>query len=50
MAGEIVLCVVIMSCCDASQFLQLPEHAFDKVSAFVGFGVERVRRQSLVGR
>jgi hypothetical protein len=30
----------------ASPVLQLAEHAFDKVSAFVGFGVERIRRPS----
>ena len=45
-AGEVVLRVAVVPCCDASPVLQLAEHPFDQVSAFVGVAVERIGRSS----
>jgi hypothetical protein len=43
---EIVLPIAVISGCDASPVLELAEHAFDEISAFVGPAVQRIRRQA----
>ena len=42
--GEIVLRIAVISGCDASPVLELAEHAFDEISAFVGPAVQRIGR------
>ena len=41
---EIVLRIAVISSCDASPVLELAEHAFDEISAFVGPAVQRIGR------
>ena len=41
---EIVLRMAVISGCDASPVLELAEHAFDEISAFVGPAVQRIGR------
>jgi len=41
---EIVLRIAVISGCDASPVLELAEHAFDEISAFVGPAVQRIGR------
>ena len=42
--GEIVLRIGVISGCDAPPVLELAEHAFDEISAFVGPAVQRIGR------
>ena len=42
--GEIVLRIAVISGCDAPPVLELAEHAFDEISAFVGPAVQRIGR------
>src|ERR1700730_4219458 len=41
---EIVLRMAVISGCDASPVLELAEHSFDEISAFVGPAVQRIGR------
>jgi hypothetical protein len=41
---EIVLRIAVISGCDASPVLELAEHSFDEISAFVGPAVQRIGR------
>ena len=41
---EIVLRIAVISGCDASPVLELAEHSFDEISAFVGLAVQGIGR------